>query len=113
VGTWAPQMNRRAAMERRATRSWEPGDFFELSNIDAPDEAIEHGCHCLLYGPEGCGKTTLLFQHALAAGATLAHFRAQLEALRNTSLTLELNLSTFGTHPRINLGHVGHNVSLS
>ena len=31
-------------------------------------------------------------------GLTLAHFRAQLEHIRDTLLTLELNLSTFGTH---------------
>jgi len=29
---------------------------------------------------------------------TLVHFRAQLEDLRDTSLTSELNLRTFGTH---------------
>ena len=46
-------------------------------------------------------------------GLTLAHFRAQLEDLRDTSLTLELNLSTFGTHPRINLCYMGDRVSLS
>ena len=33
-------------------------------------------------------------------GLTLALFRAQLEVLRDTSLTLELNLSTFGTRSR-------------
>ena len=46
-------------------------------------------------------------------GLTLAHFTAQLEDLRDTSLTLELNLCTFGTHPRIVLGHMGFKVSLS
>lgn len=51
---------------RRGKRSWEPCDFFELADVEAPLEDIEHGCHCLLYGPRGCGKTTLLFQHALA-----------------------------------------------
>jgi len=45
-------------------------------------------------------------------GITLARFRAQLEDLRDTLLTLELNLSTFGTHSRINLGHTGDKVSL-
>ena len=44
---------------------------------------------------------------------TLAHFRAQLEHLRDTSLTSELNLSTFGTHPQVNLGHMGDKLSLS
>jgi hypothetical protein len=37
-------------------------------------------------------------------GLTLTHFKAQLEHLLDTSLTLQLNLSTFGTHPRVNLG---------
>ena len=41
-------------------------------------------------------------------GLTLAAFNAQLEDLWDTSLTLELNLSTFGTHP-----HMGDKVSLS
>ena len=40
-------------------------------------------------------------QRAAGRGLTLAHFTAQLEDLRNPSLTLELNLSTFGTHPRV------------
>jgi hypothetical protein len=40
-------------------------------------------------------------------GLTLVHFSAQLEDLRDTSLTLALNLSTSTTHPRINLGNVG------
>jgi len=46
-------------------------------------------------------------------GLTLAHFRAQLEDLRDTLLTLELNLSIFGTHPRVTLGCMGDKVSLS
>ena len=46
-------------------------------------------------------------------GLTLAHFRAQLEDLGDTSLTLQLDLSTFGTHPRANLGHMGDKVSLN
>ena len=46
-------------------------------------------------------------------GLALAHFKPQLEDLRDTSLTLELNLSTFGTHPPVNLGHTGDKVSLS
>jgi len=46
-------------------------------------------------------------------GLTIAHFRAQLEDLRDTSITLELNLSTSGTHPRVILGYVGDNVRLS
>jgi hypothetical protein len=37
-------------------------------------------------------------------GLTLAHFKAQLEVLGDTMLPLELNLSTFRTHPRVNLG---------
>jgi len=46
-------------------------------------------------------------------GLTLAHFRAQLEDLRDTSPTIELKLSTFGTHPRVNLGHMGDKGSSS
>ena len=45
-------------------------------------------------------------------GFKLAHFRAQLEDVRDTSLTLQLNLRTFGTHPPVTLGHMGHTVSL-
>jgi hypothetical protein len=45
-------------------------------------------------------------------GLTLAHFKAQLEYLRDTSLLLELNLSTFGTRPRVN-GSYGGQMSLS
>jgi len=44
---------------------------------------------------------------------TLAHFRAQLEDLWDASLTLELNLCTFGPHPRVTLGDMGDTVSLS
>jgi hypothetical protein len=36
-----------------------------------------------------------------------------LRTFRNTSLTLELNLSTLGTHQRVNLGQTGEKVSLS
>jgi hypothetical protein len=50
---------------------------------------------------------------AARQGLTLAHFKAQLDDIRDTTLTLELNLSTFGTHPRAPLGHVGDRVSLS
>jgi hypothetical protein len=46
-------------------------------------------------------------------GLTLAKFTAQLEDLRDMSLKLELNLSTFGTHPRVNLGYVWVKVSFS
>jgi hypothetical protein len=46
-------------------------------------------------------------------GLTLAHLRAQLQDLRDTLLTSELNLSTFGTHPRVEFGHMGDKVSLS
>jgi len=46
-------------------------------------------------------------------GLTLAHFRAQLEDIRDTSLSSELNLSTCGTHSRVTLGCMGDKVSLS
>ena len=52
-------------------------------------------------------------QVTLRQGLTLAHFRAQLEDLRDTSLTLGLNLSTFETHSWVNLGQMGDSVSLS
>jgi len=50
---------------------------------------------------------------AMGQGLTLAHFKAQLEDLRDTSLTSELNLSTLGPHPRVNMGCVVDKVSLS
>jgi len=50
---------------------------------------------------------------ACAQRLTLAHFRAQLEDLRDTSLTSELNLRSFGTQPWVNLGRMGDKVSLS
>ena len=50
---------------------------------------------------------------AAVQGLTLAHFKAQLEDLRDTSLTLELNLSTFGPHPRVKLAYMGDEVHLS
>jgi len=46
-------------------------------------------------------------------GLTLAHFKAQLEDLRDTSLTLERNLSTIGPHPRVSLGYMGDKVGFS
>jgi hypothetical protein len=46
-------------------------------------------------------------------GLTLAYFKAQLEDLRDTSLTLELNLSTFAPHPWVNFACVGEKVSFS
>jgi hypothetical protein len=61
------------------------------------------------------GMRAVLLGSAMYQGLTLAHFRAQLEDLRdgNTSLTLELNLSTFGTHPRLMLDYMGDTVRLS
>jgi len=52
-------------------------------------------------------------ERAAHQGLTLDHFKAQLEYLQDTSLRSELNLSTFGPHPRINVGSVGDKVSLS
>ena len=51
--------------------------------------------------------------HGADQGLTLAHFKAQLEDLRDTSLTSQLNLSTFGTHPRVKLGYMGDRASFS
>jgi len=44
-------------------------------------------------------------------GLTLVHFSAQLEDLQETSLALELYLSTFGTRPGDNVGYMGDKVS--
>jgi len=51
------------------------------------------------------------FEGAQSTGLHSLAPAAQLEDLRDTSLTLELSLSTFGPHPRVNLGGVGDNVS--
>ena len=67
-------------------------------------------CKPLVPGGPADDETMLWF---LKAGAYPAHFTAQLEDLRVTSLMLELNLSTLGTHPRVNLGHMWDKVSLS
>jgi len=68
-------------------------------------------CKPLLLGGGGGGTrgpTRVLFLplRRRRQGLTFAHFRAQLGDLRDTSLTIELNLSTFGTRPRVNLGHM-------
>jgi len=57
-------------------------------------------------------RATLAFA-ASVQGLTHVHCSAQLQDLRDTSLTSELNLSTFGIHPRVKLVHVGDKVSLS
>jgi len=64
-------------------------------------------------GLDSAGSRPAAAASALSQGLTLAHFRAQLQDLRDTSLTLELILSTFGLHPRVMLGFVGDNVNLS
>ena len=53
------------AMEK-SVRGWESVDFFDVDNVERPDEPIAPGAHCLVYGPKESGKTTLLFQHALS-----------------------------------------------
>ena len=50
---------------------------------------------------------------ALQAGAYTLSLQSSLEDLRDTSLTLELNLSTLREHPRVRLAHMGDNVSSS
>ena len=50
------------------------------------------------------GKMLSMDCIASSQGLTLARFTAQLEDLRDTSLTSELNLSTFEPHPMVNLG---------
>jgi hypothetical protein len=39
--------------------------------------------------------------------------KLNLRIFGNTSLTFELNLSTFGTHPQVKLGDMGDKVTLS
>jgi len=50
---------------------------------------------------------------SVTQGLTLAYFKAQFEDLRDTSLPIGLNLSTFGTRPRLKVGYIGDKVSLS
>ena len=50
----------------KSVRGWESVDFFDVDNVERPDEPIAPGAHCLVYGPKESGKTTLLFQHALS-----------------------------------------------
>jgi hypothetical protein len=52
-------------------------------------------------------------QHAAGRGLHSLTSELNLRTFRKTSLPLELNLSTSGPHPRINLGYVGNKVSLS
>ena len=63
-----------------------------------------------------CRPAVLLFRHrAGGAGGRALHSSTSelnLKTFMNTSLTLELNLGTFGTHPRINFGHMGGKVIL-
>ena len=76
-----------------------------------------YNCTIFAYGQTGTGKThTMEGEHEGSVdgqGPTLAHFRAQLEDLWDTSLTLGLNLSTFRPNPRVDLGYVGDEVRLS
>jgi len=67
---------------------------------------------CATTKPPCCACSTSC-PTAWRQGLTLAHFRAQLEVLRDTLLTLKLNLSTFGTPQRVKLGYMGDKVSLS
>ena len=73
--------------------------------------------HRLVWGP--AGSETEGCPHGLIAGGLVdgrgLHSLTSELNLRTfgiTSLTLELNLSTFGTPPRVNLGYMGHKVSL-
>jgi hypothetical protein len=74
-------------------------------------------CNGVIFGP-GYNKLRPNERRAAMSvtsqqGLTLAQFKTQLEDLRDTSLTSELNLSTFGPHQRVNMGCVGDEVSLS
>jgi hypothetical protein len=52
-------------------------------------------------------------RHQEAGAYTRSHHKLNLRTFGNTTLTLELNLSAFGRHPRVNLGCVGDKVSFS
>ena len=70
--------------------------------LEALEEASTDECQVVR-------ETAVMALQRLRQGLTLAHFRAQQEDLRDTSLTLELNLSTFAPHPPINSGICGTN----
>jgi hypothetical protein len=84
------------------------GDSPPEAPVKAPSESAAASVFDFLDGEEA----RLAVEQA-RQGPTLAHFRAQLEDLQDTSLTLDLNLRTFGTHPWVRLGRMGDIVSLS
>jgi hypothetical protein len=86
------------ADKKRTSSKYGVSEFREGEDAAYPDVVLE-----------ALDKVRLAAQRQ---GLTYVHFRAQLEDLRDTSLTFELNLSTFGTRLRINLGHMGDKVSL-
>jgi hypothetical protein len=74
-------------------------------NSGNPKSDSDDGTSILLVA-SAVGLLTGMGLHSLTSELNLRN-------IRNTSLTSELHLSNFGTHPRVNLGHMGDKVSLS
>ena len=77
---------------------------------------VDHGRHhdhASYHGDRTVEAITKFAYTMLPAGAYTRPLSAQSEDLRDTSLTSELNLSTFGTHPRVDLGYPGVKVGLN
>jgi len=96
-------VSRQARLGRRRGVAYLVDGFLALglvhgSDVDLLERVDPPGVHARGLGP---------------GAYTRSHFRAQLEDLRDTSLTLELNLSTFGTHPRVKSGYMRDNASSS
>jgi len=83
----------------------------EIGRVEVPASSVLV-CH-------GTSKSSSVFDFSAclfsssSQGLTHAHFTAKLEDLRETLIPLDLNLSTFGTGPRVTLGYKGDTVSLS
>jgi hypothetical protein len=58
-------------------------------------------------------RTVGLTNRVVGRGLHSLISQLNLRTFGNTSLTLELNLGTFGPHPRVDLAYVGDTVSLS
>ena len=98
------------AREHQHTPSPYPPERHAASTSPAPAPAPAAAANSVRYTAfllDDNSKSALLQWQ----GLTLAHFRAQLEDLRDTSLASGLNFSTFGPYPRVNLGNMGDAVS--
>jgi hypothetical protein len=74
-------------------------------------EATSHTC--ILHPRSTSASSVCAHVASQKQGLTLAHFRAQLEDLRDTTLPVELTLSTFRPHPRVDWGYTEDRVSSS